>query len=285
MLPRAHGSALFQRGETQALVTVTLGTGRDEQRVDGLIDEYCKKFMLDYNFPSFSVGEVPADPRPGPPRDRPRRAGRAQRQAGPARPRRVPLHDPRHLRHPRVERLQLDGLGLRRHARPDGRRRADHATRSPASRSAWSRKATSGSLLTDIIGDEDHFGDMDFKVAGTQNGITGIQLDLKIDGISEEIIRDDARPGPRGPAARSSGRCSRRSRGRARRSRPVRPAADPDPDRPREDRPAHRPRRQDDPRHPGRDRRQDRHRGRRHRDDRQHATPPGPRRPATRSRR
>src|SRR4029077_18891051 len=58
VLPRAHGSAVFQRGETQALVTITLGTGRDEQRVDGLIDEYSKKFMLDYNFPSFSVGEV-----------------------------------------------------------------------------------------------------------------------------------------------------------------------------------------------------------------------------------
>jgi len=57
MLPRVHGSALFQRGETQALITVTLGTGRDEQRVDGLLDEYSKKFMLDYNFPSFSVGE------------------------------------------------------------------------------------------------------------------------------------------------------------------------------------------------------------------------------------
>ena len=58
MLPRVHGSAVFQRGETQALITVTLGTGRDEQRVDGLIEEYSKKFMLDYNFPSFSVGEV-----------------------------------------------------------------------------------------------------------------------------------------------------------------------------------------------------------------------------------
>ena len=57
MIPRVHGSALFQRGETQALITVTLGTGRDEQRVDGLMDEYSKKFMLDYNFPSFSVGE------------------------------------------------------------------------------------------------------------------------------------------------------------------------------------------------------------------------------------
>ena len=87
MLPRVHGSAVFQRGETQALITITLGTGRDEQRVDGLIDEYSKKFMLDYNFPSFSVGEVRSDPRPGPPRNRPRGAGRAERQAGAARSR------------------------------------------------------------------------------------------------------------------------------------------------------------------------------------------------------
>ncbi len=100
LLPRVHGSAMFQRGETQALVTVTLGTGRDEQRVDGLVEEYSQKFMLHYYFPSFSVGECRPDPRPRPPRDRPRRAGRAERQAGAARPRRLPLHDPHHLRHP-----------------------------------------------------------------------------------------------------------------------------------------------------------------------------------------
>ena len=86
MLPRVHGSAVFQRGETQALVTVTLGTGQDEQRVDGLVDEYAQKFMLHYYFPSFSVGEVRPIRGPGPPRDRPRGPGRAERQAGPARP-------------------------------------------------------------------------------------------------------------------------------------------------------------------------------------------------------
>ena len=110
MLPRTHGSAIFQRGETQALVTTTLGTVSDEQRVDGLSDEYSKKFMLDYNFPPFSRRRVQADPRPGPARDRPRRAGRAQPQGRHPAARQVPLHDPRRLRHPRVERLQQHGL-------------------------------------------------------------------------------------------------------------------------------------------------------------------------------
>ena len=114
VLPRVHGSALFQRGETQALVTVTLGTGRDEQRVDGLVEEYSQKFMLHYYFPPFSVGEVRPIRGPGPARDRPRGPGRAERQARPARPRGLPLHDPHHLRHPGIERLQLDGQRLRR---------------------------------------------------------------------------------------------------------------------------------------------------------------------------
>ena len=115
VLPRVHGSAVFQRGETQALVTVTLGTGRDEQRVDGLIDEYSKKFMLDYNFPPFSVGEV--RPIRGPGRREIGHGALAERSVKPVLPdpEDVPLHDPRHLRHPGVERLQLDGQRLRRH--------------------------------------------------------------------------------------------------------------------------------------------------------------------------
>ena len=113
VLPRVHGSAVFQRGETQALITVTLGTDRDEQRVDGLIDEYSKKFMLDYNFPSFSVGEV--RPIRGPGRREIGHGALAERSVKPVLPdaEEVPLHDPRHLRHPRVERLQLDGQRLR----------------------------------------------------------------------------------------------------------------------------------------------------------------------------
>ena len=191
LLPRAHGSAIFQRGETQALVTTVLGTGADEQRVDGIMDEYSKKFMLDYNMPSFAVGEV--RPIRGPGRREIGHGALAERSVAPMLPdpEEFPVHDPRGLRHSRIERLELDGLGLRRHARPDGRRRADqrsggrHLDR-PGEGDGQRRHM----LLTDIIGDEDHFGDMDFKVAGTQRGVTGIQLDLKNHGITEEIIRE-----------------------------------------------------------------------------------------------
>ena len=192
VLPCAHGSAIFQRGETQALVTTVLGTGADEQRVDGIMDEFSKKFMLDYNMPSFAVGEV--RPIRGPGRREIGHGALAERSVAPIlpEPAGIPLHDPRRLRHPRIQRLELDGLGLRRHAQPDGRRACRSTTRSAASRSAWSRTRPSGRhiLLTDIIGDEDHFGDMDFKVAGTQRGVTGIQLDLKNQGITGEIVRE-----------------------------------------------------------------------------------------------
>ncbi len=109
VLPRVHGSAVFQRGETQALITVTLGTSRDEQRVDGLIEEYSKKFMLDYNFPSFSVGEV--QPIRGPGRREIGHGALAERSVKPVLPdpEEFPVHDPRDLRHSRIERLQFDG--------------------------------------------------------------------------------------------------------------------------------------------------------------------------------
>ena len=125
VLPRVHGSAVFQRGETQAMVTVTLGTGKDEQRVDGLVDEYAQKFMLHYYFPSFSVGEV--RPIRGPGRREIGHGALAERSVKPVLPAGggFPLHDPHHLRHPGVERLQFDGHGLRFDAGPDGRRRAD----------------------------------------------------------------------------------------------------------------------------------------------------------------
>ena len=125
LLPRAHGSAIFQRGETQALVTTVLGTGADEQRVDGIMEEYKKKFMLDYNMPSFAVGEV--RPIRGPGRREIGHGALAERSVAPVLPppARVPLHDPRRQRHPGVQRLQLDGLRLRRDPRPDGRRRPD----------------------------------------------------------------------------------------------------------------------------------------------------------------
>jgi polyribonucleotide nucleotidyltransferase len=188
LLPRVHGSALFQRGETQALITVTLGTGRDEQRVDGLFDEYSKRFMLDYNFPSFSVGEV--RPIRGPGRREIGHGALAERSVNPV----LPDHD----EFPYTVRvisdiLESNGsssmasvcgatLGLMAAGVPITNPVAGISTGLVKDGDKWV-------LLTDIIGDEDHYGDMDFKIAGTQRGITGIQLDLKIDGISEEIIR------------------------------------------------------------------------------------------------
>ena len=120
VLPRVHGSALFQRGETQSLVTVCLGTSRDEQRVDGLFEEYSKRFMLDYNFPSFSVGEC--RPIRGPGRREIGHGALAERSVNPILPdhEEFSLHDSRDLGHPRVERLQFDGLRLCGHTGADG---------------------------------------------------------------------------------------------------------------------------------------------------------------------
>jgi len=188
VLPRVHGSAVFQRGETQALITVTLGTGRDEQRVDGLIDEYSKKFMLDYNFPSFSVGEV--RPIRGPGRREIGHGALAERSVKPV------LPDPEVFPYTvRVISDILESNGSSSMASVCGATLGLMAAGVPitnpvAGISVGLVKEESGwTLLTDIIGDEDHFGDMDFKIAGTQNGVTGIQLDLKINGISDEIIK------------------------------------------------------------------------------------------------
>lgn len=190
VLPRVHGSAVFQRGETQALVTVTLGTARDEQRVDGLFDEYSKKFMLDYNFPSFSVGEC--KPIRGPGRREYGHGALAERSVKPVIP------DPDDFPYTiRVVSDILESNGSSSMASVCGATLGLMAAGVPitnpvAGISVGLVKEAEDRwmLLTDIMGDEDHFGDMDFKVAGTQNGITGIQLDLKIDGISPEIIRE-----------------------------------------------------------------------------------------------
>jgi polyribonucleotide nucleotidyltransferase len=188
LLPRTHGTALFQRGETQAFVTVTLGTPRDEQRVDGLVEEYSKKFMLDYNFPSFSVGEC-----------RPIRApGRREIGHGMLAERSLEavLPDPEDFPYTiRVISDILESNGSSSMASVCGGCLGLMAAGVPISNPVAGisiglvRDNDQFTLLTDIIGDEDHFGDMDFKIAGTQNGITGIQLDLKIPGVSEEIIR------------------------------------------------------------------------------------------------
>jgi polyribonucleotide nucleotidyltransferase len=188
LLPRVHGSALFQRGETQALVTVTLGTGRDEQRVDGLFEEYSKRFMLDYNFPPFSVGEV--RPIRGPGRREIGHGMLAERSVNPV----LPDHEefPYTIR---VISDILESNGSSSMASVCGATLGLMAAGVPITNpvagisTGLVKDGDNWVLLTDIIGDEDHYGDMDFKIAGTQNGITGIQLDLKIDGISEEIVR------------------------------------------------------------------------------------------------
>lgn len=188
VLPRVHGSAVFQRGETQSLITVTLGTPRDEQRVDGLIDEYSKKFMLDYNFPSFSVGEC--RPIRGPGRREIGHGALAERSVNPV----LPSSDD----FPYTVRVISDILesnGSSSMASVCGATLGLMAAGVPISNPVAGisiglvKEGDDFVLLTDILGEEDHHGDMDFKVAGTQNGITGIQLDLKIKGISEEIIR------------------------------------------------------------------------------------------------
>jgi polyribonucleotide nucleotidyltransferase len=188
VLPRTHGSAIFQRGETQALVTTTLGTVSDEQRVDGLIEEYSKKFMLDYNFPPFSVGEC--RPIRGP--------GRREIGHGALAERSLKAVIPPPTKFPYTIRVVSDIMesnGSSSMASVCGGTLSLMDAGVPISDPVAGisiglvKEPDRYILLTDIMGDEDHFGDMDFKVAGTGRGVTGIQLDLKIDGINEEIIR------------------------------------------------------------------------------------------------
>jgi polyribonucleotide nucleotidyltransferase len=188
VLPRVHGSAVFQRGETQSIVSVTLGTTRDEQRVDGLFEEYRKKFMLDYYFPSFSVGEC--RPIRGPGRREIGHGALAERSV------KSVLPDPAEFPYTiRVISDILESNGSSSMASVCAATLGLMAAGVPISNPVAGisvglvKESDRWVLLTDILGDEDHFGDMDFKIAGTQNGITGIQLDLKIGGISQEIIR------------------------------------------------------------------------------------------------
>jgi polyribonucleotide nucleotidyltransferase len=188
VLRRAHGSAVFTRGETQAMVSATLGVGKDEQIVDGLAEEYSQKFMLHYNFPPFCVGE-------------------ARRITGPSR---------REVGHGALAERSLSGLLPAVQDFPYTVRLVCEILESNGSSSMASvcggclalmdagvpiANTCAGIsvglveedgrqlLLTDIMGEEDHFGDMDFKVAGTRRGITGIQLDLKTRGLGLDVIR------------------------------------------------------------------------------------------------
>jgi polyribonucleotide nucleotidyltransferase len=188
VLPRTHGSALFTRGETQALVVATLGTERDAQRIDALAGDYEDRFMLHYNMPPFATGEVG-------------RMGSTKR---------------REIGHGRLAKRALVAVLPSKEDFPYTMRVVSEITESNGSSSMASvcggclslmdagvpmkahvagiamgliKEANRFAVLTDILGDEDHLGDMDFKVAGTTNGITALQMDIKIQGITKEIMQ------------------------------------------------------------------------------------------------
>jgi polyribonucleotide nucleotidyltransferase len=188
VLPRAHGSALFTRGETQALVIATLGTGEDEQFVDALQGTYKETFLLHYNFPPFSVGET-------------------GRMGGPGR---------REIGHGKLAWRAIHPILPAHHEFPYTLRVVSEITESNGSSSMATvcgtslalmdagvplKRPTAGiamgliledkrhAVLSDILGDEDHLGDMDFKVAGTERGVTSLQMDIKIAGITEQIMQ------------------------------------------------------------------------------------------------
>jgi len=188
LLPRTHGSALFTRGETQALVTATLGTDRDSQKIDALAGEYSEHFMLHYNMPPFATGETG-------------RVGSPKR---------------REIGHGRLAKRALVAVLPDRTEFPYSMRVVSEITESNGSSSMASvcggclalmdagvplkahvagiamgliKEGNRFAVLTDILGDEDHLGDMDFKVAGTTTGVTALQMDIKIQGITKEIMQ------------------------------------------------------------------------------------------------
>jgi polyribonucleotide nucleotidyltransferase len=187
ILPRTHGSALFTRGETQALVVATLGTTMDEQWVDLLEDEYTKKFMLHYNFPPFCVGEI--KPVFGPSRREIGHGALAEKALEPI----LPSSDefPYTVR---VVSEILESNGSSSMASVCGGTLclmdAGVPIKDPVAGIAMGlvKEGDEVAILSDILGTEDHLGDMDFKVAGTQRGITALQMDMKISGIDEGIL-------------------------------------------------------------------------------------------------
>jgi polyribonucleotide nucleotidyltransferase len=197
LLPRVHGSALFQRGETQAIVTTTLGTASDEQKIDGLVEESWKRFLLHYNFAPFSTGEI--KPLRGPGRREIGHGALAER----ALQRMLPTHEefPYTIR---VVSETLESNGSSSMAAVCG------GTLSLMDCGVPMRRPVAGiamgliadgpkvAILSDILGDEDHLGDMDFKVCGTERGVTAIQMDIKIEGLERSVLEaalDQAREG------------------------------------------------------------------------------------------
>jgi polyribonucleotide nucleotidyltransferase len=189
VLPRTHGSALFTRGETQALVTATLGTADDEQRMDTLEGESFKRFMLHYNFPPFSVGEV--KPLRGPGRREIGHGALAERSLAPVMPK-----DDAFPYTVRVVSDILESNGSSSMATVCGGilalMDAGVPIAAPVAGVAMGliKEGKKYAVLTDIAGAEDHYGDMDFKVAGTAKGITGLQMDIKIGGITRLIMEE-----------------------------------------------------------------------------------------------
>jgi len=197
LLPRVHGSVLFTRGETQAIVAATLGTGQDEQRIDALTGEYTERFMMHYNFPPYSTGETG----------------------------RVGVPKRREIGHGRLAKRALVAVLPSREEFSYTLRVVSEITESNGSSSMASvcggclalmdagvplkghvagiamgliKEGSRFAVLTDILGDEDHLGDMDFKVAGTDKGITALQMDIKINGITKDIMKvalDQAKEG------------------------------------------------------------------------------------------
>jgi polyribonucleotide nucleotidyltransferase len=188
ILPRTHGSALFTRGETQALVVTTLGTTSDEQRVDALLGEHFKKFMLHYNFPPFSVGEVKFLRGPG--RREIGHGNLAERALVPVLPAEESF--PYTIR---IVSEILESNGSTSMATVCGGSLslmdAGVPVIAPVAGIAMGliKEGEHVRVLSDILGDEDHLGDMDFKVAGTASGVTSLQMDIKISGVNREIMR------------------------------------------------------------------------------------------------
>jgi polyribonucleotide nucleotidyltransferase len=200
-LPRVHGSALFTRGETQGIVTTTLGTSQDEQKIENLLGERWKRFMLHYNFPPYSVGEVKPMRTPG----------RREVGHGNLAERAIARVMPTQEQFPYTIRIVseiTESNGSSSMATVCGGTLSlmDAGVpliRAPVAGVAMGliKEGEKFAVLTDILGDEDHLGDMDFKVCGTAKGVTAIQMDIKIGGLSREILDPGPFPGPRRAAA------------------------------------------------------------------------------------
>ena len=197
VLPRTHGSALFTRGETQALVTATLGTGDDSQRLETFEGEQKKRFMLHYNFPPFSVGEV----------GRMTGVGRREIGHGALAERAISAVLPSEEESPYALRIVSDILesnGSSSMASVCGASLALMDAGIPLKAAVAGiamglvKEGDDYAILTDIAGAEDHYGDMDFKVAGTRKGITALQMDIKISGITGQIMREAMEQARRG---------------------------------------------------------------------------------------